>query len=146
MGTPKYTIEFYEDERGDAPVYRWLTEELDDPEVAVLGMAMRRYLQEMGADVVRTRFGRALGGGLYEFRLDDTVDEILNRLTLRRKPKLEGAGSRAMLLRVFFSVVGTKVVLLLSGYDKGRSPHKSRQQKEIRQARSRLAVWLARRT
>lgn len=51
------------------------------------------------------------------------------------------ADSRAMLLRVFFSVHGNKVVLLLGGYDKGRHPAKSHQQSQIRLARERLAAW-----
>ena len=98
-------------------------------------------LQRLGPDVVRTRHGRALGGGLFEFRLDDTVDEVLNRLKLRRKSKLADAGSVAMLFRVFFSVHGQKVVLLLGGYDKGRHPAKSHQQSQIRLARECLASW-----
>lgn len=138
---PPYRVELFEDEHGDCPVHRWLTEELTEPEAGILGMAMRHYLQELGAAVVETRYGRALGGGLYEFRLDDTVDDVLNRLKLKRKKKLSRASGRAMLLRAFFTVHGDKVVLLLGGYDKGRHPAKSRQQSEIKRARERLSAW-----
>ncbi len=122
-------------------MHRWLTEGLTEPEATILGMAMRHYLQHLGPGVVQTRYGRALGGGLFEFRLDDTVDELLNRLNLRRKKKLAHANSGVMLFRVFFSVHGEKVVLLLGGYDKGRHPAKSHQQSQIRVARERLADW-----
>lgn len=138
---PRYRVELYEDEQGRCPVHEWLTRDLRESEATILGMAMRHYLQELGPEVVRTRYGRALGQGLFEFRFDDTVDEVLNRLKFRRKRKLARADSRAMLLRVFFAVHGESVVLLLGGYDKGRHPAKRRQQHEIQIARTRLARW-----
>lgn len=46
-----------------------------------------------------------------------------------------------MLLRVFFTVVGDKVVLVLGGYDKGKKDSKQRQQSEIALARKRLKDW-----
>ena len=138
---PKYRIEHYETADGDAPVHRWFVEELVPETAAILGIAMRHHLQEYGADVVRTRYGRALGGGLYEFRFDDTIDEVLGRLGKTRTSKLAKARSGALLLRVFFHVHGNKVILLLGGYDKGKHPAKSRQQREIQVARERLADW-----
>ena len=46
-----------------------------------------------------------------------------------------------MLLRVFSHLHGDKIVLLLSGYDKGASPSGKRQQKEIARARGHLTAW-----
>ena len=52
------------------------------------------------------------------------------------------AGSdRRVLLRVFCTFHGDRVVLLLGGYDKGRDPSDKRQQKEIARARKLLKQW-----
>jgi hypothetical protein len=120
-----YRLEFYEDERGDKPVLRWIREELTRTQRATLGQAMREVLQEKGIGVCGTEFGRQLGKGLFEFRLRRSVDE---------------AGER-MLLRVFCHAYGDRVVLLLGGYDKGADPSPHRQGEEIGVARRRLVDW-----
>jgi hypothetical protein len=140
-GVPAFRLEFYEDAQGHSPVYRWMRDELTRVERSALGMVMRRYLQEMGADVVTTRFGRALGKSLYELRLDDSAHEILARLVFKPRGKMTAVLSRVLLLRVFFTVHGDKVVLLLGGYDKGRHTAKSYQQEQIKLARARLKEW-----
>jgi hypothetical protein len=50
-----------------------------------------------------------------------------------------GSHREAVLLRVFVHFYGTKVVLLLGGYDKGEDPKPRRQQREIAPARKLLA-------
>ncbi len=124
-----YTLEFYEDERGDKPVLRWIREELSRTQRATLGQAMREVLQEEGVGVCGTEFGRQLGKGLFEFRLRRSAEE---------------AGEK-ILLRVFCHAYGNRVVLLLGGYDKGADPAPRRQNEEITIARSRLADWRRRR-
>ncbi len=124
-----YRLEFYEDERGDKPVLRWIREELTRTQRAVLGQAMREVLQEEGVSVCGTEFGRQLGKGLFEFRLRRSVEE---------------AGAR-ILLRVFCHAYGDRIVLLLGSYDKGADPSPRRQDEEISVARSRLASWRRRR-
>ena len=124
-----YTLEFYEDERGDKPVLRWIREELTRTQRAALGQAMREVLQEEGVGVCGTEFGRQLGKGLFEFRLRRSVQE---------------AGER-ILLRVFCHAYGNRIVLLLGGYDKGADPSSRRQDEEIAVARSRLVDWRRRR-
>ncbi len=49
-----------------------------------------------------------------------------------------------VLLRLFVHFHGTKVVLLLGGYDKGADPKPRRQQREIAEARRLLAQFKAR--
>jgi len=144
MATQDYRIELYEDAAGDRPVRRWLTEELDTIEAGALGLAMKHLLQDVGPAVVETRFGKSLGGGLYEFRLDDTPDELLRRFGLKKKRKLSKAPPRRMLLRVFFHVYGDRVILLLGGYDKGKADSKREQQAQIDLARARLREWRGR--
>lgn len=46
-----------------------------------------------------------------------------------------------ILLRVFMSFHGKKLVLLLHGYDKGKNDSKKKQQEEIEIARRRLRAW-----
>ena len=47
-----------------------------------------------------------------------------------------------VLLRVFCHAYGTKIVLLLNGYDKAGDPSEKRQQREIMLARRRLAEFI----
>jgi hypothetical protein len=125
-----YSLEFYEDARGDKPVLRWIREELTRTQRAALGRAMREVLQERGIGVCGTEFGRQLGMGLFEFRLRRVA---------------EGDDATRILLRVFCHAYGDRVVLLLGGYDKGADPSPRRQNDEIAIARSRLAGWRRRR-
>ncbi len=124
-----YTLEFYEDERGDKPVLRWIREELTKTQRSELGQAMREQLQQKGVGVCATEYGKQLGKGMFEFRLRRSVEQ---------------AGER-VLLRVFCHAHGNKVVLLLGGYDKGVDPSARRQGDEIAVARRRLAEWQRRR-
>jgi len=84
-----------------------------------------------GVQVVGERsWGRQLRHGLFEFRVDRNVkpdEEIAERISLR----------------VFCHVFGDSKILLLHGYDKGKSPSSRRQQREIEVARSRLISWRA---
>jgi phage-related protein len=128
---PPFEIEFYGDESGEMPCLSWIREGLSPTKRRALGMAMNEVLQRHGVQVVGERsWGRQLGQGLFEFRLDRTVkadDEIAEKIVLR----------------VFCHAYGDRKILILHGYDKGRSPSSRRQQKEIDVARSRLASWRA---
>jgi phage-related protein len=124
-----FTIAFYESPNGDKPVLRWIRERLSVRQRRALGYALFRLLQQYGAGVCETEFGRHLGGGLFEFRL---------RLSARKD------GETAV-LRVFCHAAGDRVVLLLGAYDKGRDPTRRRQDREIEVARQRLTEYLSRR-
>jgi phage-related protein len=131
-----YTLEFYEDERGDQPVLRWLREELTPTQRRAIGVAMAEILQAEGVGVCRTAYGKQLGGGLFEFRLRHDAAEILR--SVGKSARLE-ASSERILLRVFCHAYGDRIVLLLGGYDKGADPSAKRQQQEIATAWKRLA-------
>jgi len=107
-----FTLEFYEDKRGLEPAKRWM-DDLDANAQRVLAAALEEVLAHQGIGVCGSEWGRQLGGGLFEFRVRND----------------------ALLLRVFCHAYGDKVVLLLSGYDKGRDVSAKRQQKEIERAR-----------
>lgn len=128
---PAYEIEFYETEDGDQPARRWMRDDLTPTKRRAIGAAMNRVLAEEGVNVCSSEWGKALGDGLYEFRLRDEVQEA--------------GTSEKILLRVFFYAYGAKIILLLGGYDKGEHPSPRRQQQEIAEARRRLADFQARR-
>jgi hypothetical protein len=130
-----YRLEFYEDERGDVPVRRWLREELTLPKRQVLGYAMQIVLQRLGVAVCGTEFGKQLGGGLFEFRLRSDLRD--------RVPP--GAEVGRILFRVFCHAHGDRLILLLAAYDKGEDPSPRRQNAEIALARARLRDWQRRR-
>jgi hypothetical protein len=127
-----FELEFYDDERGNAPVLRWLREELTPAKRRALGHAMNEVLQRLGVGVCATEFGKQLGGGLFEFRLRRDLRDLAD--------VGEGEAGR-ILLRVFCHAHGDKLILLVSGYDKGEHPSLRRQSAEIELARARLRDW-----
>jgi phage-related protein len=126
---PPFEIEFYANEAGEQPCLRWIKEDLSPTKRRALGMAMNEVLQRHGVRVVGEKsWGRQLGQGLFEFRVDRTLkpdDEIAEQIALR----------------VFCHAYGDGKILVLHGYDKGKSPSSRRQQREIEIARSRLVSW-----
>ena len=105
-------------------------------EQAVVVAAIRHVLAVEGIAICDTEWGKPLGRGLYEFRIRRSLGTILRSAGL---PNAVGGGE--VLVRVFCSFVGNKVVLLLGGYDKRRDPSDRRQQREIARARAELARW-----
>jgi phage-related protein len=122
MQRPRFRLEFYEDPAGAQPVREWLRKELSSEQRRTVGAAMLNILQEQGIEVCGSAFGRQLGGGLFEFRLRET----------------------GLRVRIFCHAYGDRLILLLAGYDKGMDPSERRQNREIAQARARLAEWLRR--
>lgn len=132
----RYRLEFYADTDGSEPVLRWMREELSAMQRRAIGVALREILEVEGIGVCRSGYGKQLGDGLFEFRLRHDAAEILRSAgkTAREEP-----GRERILLRVFCHAHGERVVLLLGGYDKAADPSKRRQQREIAEARRRLA-------
>ena len=95
-----------------------------------VGVALREILEVEGIGVCRTGYGKQLGDGLFEFRLRHDAAEILQ--SLGKSAREEPRGERIL------------VILLLGGYDKGADSSKRRQQREISEARRRLADHLRR--
>ena len=143
---PPYTLEFYADDNGREPVAVFI-DKLEPHKRAALLAALQEILARQGKDVCNTEYGKNLGKGLYEFRLRHTYDEIV-----AQHPDAVGVPPPSrdryadVLLRVFFHPHGDKLVLLLSGYNKGRQPSRKRQDKEIKRARRFLADYRRSRT
>ena len=132
---PRFTLEFYADERGDEPVLRWLREDLTPRQRRAIGVAMEEILRAEGIGVCQRGYGKQLGGGLFEFRLRHDAAEVLQILGRPFRPE---PGGERILLRVFCHAHGNRLILLLGGYDKGADPSPRRQQREIATARARL--------
>lgn len=113
-----YTLEFYEDQEGHEPVLDWLRR-LTPRKRRAIGVAMFEILQHEGRHVVGTNFGKGLGGGIFEFRLDQDAGQGLARKG--KSARSENAEESKILLRVFCHAHGGRVVLL-GGYDKGERP------------------------
>ena len=141
-----FTLEFYQSPDGRVPARDWM-HRLPACKRHALAAALRLILAAHGLGVCATPYGRQLGRGLFEFRLDEDEAALCRkwnpkatRLTDRPAP-----GGR-ILLRVFCHATGARVVLILGGYDKGRDPSPRKQQREIAQARVALKEFKSRRT
>jgi hypothetical protein len=94
--SPPYKIEFYEDEEGHKPCRDWIKDELSRVKRRTLGAAMLEVLQQQGINVVSEKsWGRQLGEGLTEFRVDRTRKDAKGQ-------------SVKLVLRVFFHAHGNK--------------------------------------
>jgi putative component of toxin-antitoxin plasmid stabilization module len=120
---------------------RWFSS-LGPYKQAVLSAAIENVLEVYGMDICSMEWGKNLGGGLYEFRIRQSLHAVMtfgNVDSAKAKP----GEDQTVLLRVFITFHGEKVVLLMSGYDKGKDNSDKRQNKEIAKARSLLTSWKA---
>jgi putative component of toxin-antitoxin plasmid stabilization module len=137
MSTP-WTPEPFEADDGSVPFEAFISD-LSDFKFAALDAAIRVVLAERGIDLVKTEWLKALGQGLHEFRVRHDADEIARMFG--HEPGEIDAPPEKILLRVFVHFHGDKIVLLLGGYDKGKTPKPKRQQREIERARKLLAQF-----
>lgn len=144
MASRPYRLEFYEGADGDVPVLRWL-QALPEIEAYALGSAMDGLLQQTGPELalLRPQYCSSLGGGLFEFRLEDVSEDMLRHLGKKTRPAVLRVPVK-VLFRVFFHPHGNRVLLLLAGYDKAKHPSRTYQDKQIKLARKRLADWQVR--
>lgn len=130
---PEWSIEYFD--RGFERFYLALA----PYEQAVVEAALTTVLAVHGIAAFDGGWGKPLGGGLYEFRIQRSLEAIL---TLAQAERSTDAKARARVsIRIFCTFHGDKIVLLLHGYDKGRDPSARRQQKEIAKARAMLKKW-----
>ncbi|HUZ69018.1 MAG TPA: hypothetical protein VMU65_04845 [Candidatus Saccharimonadales bacterium] len=145
-GQAAWKLRFYKDlETGAVPMRQWLDALLDEDEAKAVAVteALKRVLAVHGTYVCESEWGKNLGDGLYEFRIRHPAPTIANMFALpgdaaarsdtseKKAPKVPAA----ITLRIFFTTYGERVILLCSGFDKARDPHKGRQQREITAAR-----------
>ena len=135
-----WTAEFYEDSHGKRPVEKWMNN-LGAAEFESLATAIEEVLQKQGLGLASTAWLKALGEGLYEFRVRHDAPTI--RALYSDSGASSSAPSKKILLRLFVHFHGQKVILLLHGYDKGRNDSPRRQNREIQEAQKRLRAWKA---
>jgi hypothetical protein len=127
----------YEDPDGKQPFTSWLNR-LSEAKFVALDAAIRLVLSERGLDLARTEWLKPLGDGLHEFRIrhdEDEIKQMFGGQEVRVRPR------ESILLRVFVHFHGSRIVLLVAGYDKGRDPSDKRQEREIKRARKSLEDW-----
>jgi putative component of toxin-antitoxin plasmid stabilization module len=120
-----------------------LTEELSDEARELVGAAILEILQADGPSACGTRFGRQLGDGVFEFRLDGDPHPWIDaaRRSRGKKPTGERLEAERVQYRLFCHAHGDRLILLLGAYDKGKDVSKKRQQEEIATAKARLEMW-----
>lgn len=139
-----WDVEFYADEHGREPCREW-AEKLSPLKRAAFRAAVDTLLVKRGLDVVSSEFGKSLGKGLYELRLRQTAKEIRQRvegLPAEEVGDELGNVPEKILLRIFFCTAGSKIILLLSAYDKAENPSSGHQNREIASARKLLTAHL----
>lgn len=113
---------------------------LGDYEQAVLTAAVEHVLAVHGIDICNGEWGKPLSGGLYEFRVRKSLHAIFTEANATLLSSLVPV-DRTVLIRVFCTFHGDKIVLLYSGYDKKKDPSDKRQQREIAKARKIHEQW-----
>lgn len=133
-----WTPEPFQAEDGSVPYERFVNG-LSDVTFLALDAAVELVLCDRGIDLVRTEWLKPLGEGSHEFRVRHDEGEIVRMFGEESSGAI---GPReTVLLRVFVHFYGSKVVLLLGGYDKGADPKQRRQQREIAHARRLLVQF-----
>lgn len=138
----KWKIELYEDAQGRRPVEKWI-DGLSDQKSEAVVVALQEVLAVNGITLTSGAWLKSLGSGLYEFRIRHSKNEIQRMYKTANKGLMGGA--EAILLRIFVAFEGQKLIVLLGGYDKGKSDKHSFQQAQIEIARKRLRDWKRRR-
>ncbi|MGH9078054.1 MAG: hypothetical protein ACRDY0_11510 [Acidimicrobiales bacterium] len=100
-------------------------------------------LVPMGKNIAQSGYVKPLGQGLFELRVDHDAAELAQVFGAdpSTRPELAELAAEGILLRVFCTFYGAKVVLLLSGLGEGADP--KAQPRAIRAARKLLADWQA---
>jgi hypothetical protein len=98
-------------------------------------------LEVRGIELGSTPWLKALGEGLFEFRVRHDAATIERTYGSTSHPS--SPTQHKILLRLFIHFHGNKVILLLHGYDTGDDDSPRKQNKEIQEARKRLANWKA---
>ena len=130
---PRWSVEYYGDR------FERFVRTLPEYEQAVLFAAVENVLQVHGIDICSGEWGKPLGGGLFEFRIRMPLHRILAAAGDDRMR--DSSREHSVLLRVFCTFHGSKVIVLFHGYDKKRDPSSKRQQREIARARALHERW-----
>lgn len=130
----RWTVEY-----GEGSKFAAFFRNLNTYEQAVVRAAVEQVLESLGPEICAGRWGKPLGGGMAEFRIDSTLRALLGA---ERATELGFRGEHPrVLVRLFCVFHGQRIVLILHGYNKGRNPSTKRQAKEIRVASKLHETW-----
>ena len=132
---PEWTLRLYQQREGQIP-FEIFRDSLKPYETEILDICIEEILARQGSNVCGTSWGKFLGSGLYEFRINRSLSAIFTGIGINVPQHFDP--KRPIMLRIFFAVEGLKIVLLLSGYDKGKNPNRKKQQDLIKAARKLL--------
>lgn len=132
---PEWSIHFLQTPSGQIP-FEIFRKSLKPAEATVLDICVEEILGRLGNNVCSSTWGKSLGAGVYEFRINRSLTALCNELGIQSPNFLKS--DRTVLLRVFFAIEESKIILLLSGYDKGRDSSRKKQQRLIKTARKLL--------
>jgi putative component of toxin-antitoxin plasmid stabilization module len=137
-----WTVEYYVTVDGRVPVLDWVRKLPEVKRVAWLAFVDFALIPQ-GKDIAQSGYVKPLGQGLFELRVDHDATELAQVFgaDLDAYPEFAGARGAGILLRVFCTFYGQRIVLLLSGLDKGAQP--KAQPRAIQVARRLLADWQA---
>lgn len=133
-----WTVEYYVTASGTTPVLDWL-KKLPEAKRAAWLAFVDFALVPMGKDIQQSGYVKPLGEGLFELRIDHDAAELAQ--VFGAEASETAVRAEGILLRVFCTFHGDKIVLLLSGLDKGADP--KAQPRAIRAARKLLGEWQA---
>ncbi len=134
---PIWTSEVFVSDDG-VELFTAFLDDLSDAAFAAVDAAIQRILLVRGIGLAGSEWLKPVGGGLHEFRVRHSAEEIAHMFG--GEPS-STSPTEPVLLRVFVHFHGHKVILLLSGYDKGDDPSRRRQQRAIADARQALRAW-----
>lgn len=135
-----WTVEAWEDSNGRSPFGKWY-QKLHEYDQAVVHATIEHVLEPLGMNICETIWGKSLGEGLYELRIRASLNALLNRGSSDDDQVSVDGGDKTVLLRIFCTFHGQRIVLLFQGYNKGKDPSAKRQQSEIKTARKYLKAW-----
>lgn len=138
LAEPTWSIEVF-----DGGNFARFYSRLDEAERAVVEVAIEHVLAPLGIDICASEWGKNLGQGLFELRIRRDIETILREFgAAERVGEVPKRWRRKrVLIRVYCTFYGQRIVLLLGGYNKLRDPSRKQEQKEIRAARSVLSAW-----
>ena len=114
---------------------------LSDVKFAALSAAIELVLVPNGLKLIGTPWLKHVEKGIFEFRIKYSAADIKAMYAnLEINSPMPPA---KILIRLFIHFHGSKIILLLNGYDKARNDKPKRQQMEIKLARLRLQRWRA---
>ncbi|WP_448073240.1 hypothetical protein [Georgenia yuyongxinii] len=136
-----WSIDVWEDSKtGKSPFDRSFAK-LGQYEQAVVLEVIDKIVKRLGIDVCDTEWGKPLGDGLYEIRMRRSLQATSAWGQPDADSAQSGADGRSVLIRLFVTFHGERVVLLFQAYDKGRDPSTKRQEREVKAARKYLKAW-----